>query len=139
MSQNSSMERTDNIRAIAEAYGWLNEEPANFAGYSTGKAYSVRVGADTDPRTTFAPQGIHFGYETNFDQDGNVTYQTSVKLVNHDDPNSFHDYLPIKLYGDDKGEVDVKEMNRSFSDERLARMALNAAQLVEQLRTPRNE
>ena len=125
--------RAQNIDTIKEAHAWLMSDPDNYEGRDTGKVHRVQIEASNDPNTTYAPKGIYFAQTQTFNHAGLQIWGSDLKLVNHADPESFHDYLPIRDYGSEKGQVDIDEMSREgspFTDERLARMALNATELM---------
>lgn len=128
-------QRSERINYLADAYEWLKADPAHYETADNGKVHTVRnVARAKVDDTKIAPSGIYFIQDQTFTHSGQQLAGPSVKLVNHGDSSSYHDYLPIQSYGDDKGRVNTTDMLRdtvTFTDERIARMALNAAVVIE--------
>lgn len=123
-------QRREKINYLADAYEWLKADPTHYETADTGRAHVVRIiaAAGVD-EVRPVPTGVCFIEDQSFTHDGQLLSRSSVKLVNHADTSSFQDYLPVKNFGDDMGRIDVGEMSRdtrTFTDERIARMALNA-------------
>ncbi|MBP9761879.1 hypothetical protein KBD11_02305 [Candidatus Saccharibacteria bacterium] len=103
----------------------------------TGQAHIVELSAKTGGRDISPGQeGIYFGRIETFKHSGLQISVGSLRLVDHADQSSWHDYLPTLQFGHDKGQLDIAAIEHyrdRFTDARLARMAMNASVLMKSL------
>lgn len=135
------MSREEAVETIVCAVRWLNTSPQTHIGYMKGYVHIVEVMATTSD-LRHGVSGVHFGNTFQFraGAHGQWMHCSAIKLVNHADRESWRDFVPVtnvpteedpRLTVHDRQAVDM-HMLRSFSDERLIRMARNALHVMQE-------
>ncbi len=117
---------SQHVENITEAYNLLTSDPRFVSGYDSGRSHSVDVRVTTDDGSTYGPQGVYLGFSEVYTRDGTQTYSTSRMVINHANPESYGDAVPMYAMQ----RVDTEVLAR-FPEDRLARVANNLQTLLD--------
>lgn len=131
------MDRNEAIAVIVAATKWLTVSGETHTGVSYGNTYVMTVEAGT-PDLKLHVRGVYFGHEVECDATGTPIRDKGIRLFDHADPDSWHDFVPRRLAEDGESDrlgmedteyVDVEHLLK-IGEERLFRMAANAERIM---------